>query len=1180
MIGKNFMSETLKNEQPITFTDEQRRAITTVGKNLCVAAGAGSGKTTVLVERYLFLLEKAGMETKEIVAITFTEKAANQMKEKIRSKMRERMNSATDLRERETWERRYREIGSAPIHTIHGFCTRILREKAVEAGIDPHFATLDDIETVLLIHKTVADFVNERLNEGSDDIILLLTAYGLGKTRELLTELLRQREAVASWQRFYLERSDGEILAPLREQMEDQLRVTAAQLEGVAASDSEDLVEKIRRDVLTHLSGDLTRAVLESLCILIKLRGGSKKKWDEEDLDRAKMLLRSVLDQVRNLLPLHDENRIRRDLALLRSLLQEFGPLCDRYREEKASQGLLDFDDLLIFSRDLLRDHAVVRQAYRKEIKTLLIDELQDTDPLQMEIVEGICGEEPGRIFGVGDAKQSIYRFRGADVSVFQRFRQRVNKEDSEGVVPLNKNFRSQEEVLHFINYLFSRILPEVGTKEEVSFDRLEPHKESLPNSHFVECCFIPKETDVLDTRSREAVWIADRIAAMVEGREERILVEEGKARPVEYGDIALLFRAMTDVKLYEGELRRRGIPYTVISGGGFFDKQEVLDVLNMLRVLLYPDDEEALTGILRSPIAGVRDDTLYFMTRGHSLSQGLAQAEEIEVIDESERAILLHVRQMIERLRQVRDRVRIPELIGRFLDASSYPALLLADPVHGTQRYANLKKLMDLARDFSARPFFSLSDFIDYMNELKEKEAREAESSIDEESSDTVRIMTIHKAKGLEFPVVFLPDLGRKSGGKNGPLLVDTELGIGIRVPNDQGGLENCSLRTPIVEWNKIKDLNEEKRLFYVACTRAKDFLLLSGMIDFPKSAKSNATFPLAWLKEALDIREDNYTEDLPYGDRKIKVSPEPPSPHRGAVDGKTWIDLYPSILRGKLPPVPTEESVPSFIEQAGHTPEILPPHRFTVSQLLDYKHCPRGYELSIIQGISEPSREEERYIPSGGRELGSLVHGMLQRWDMAPYSMEETVERELQRSGLTERERRELHPKTMRLVQSFADMDIAAEIRDASEVRTEVPFFLKVDRFQVEGVIDKLYRNREGRLTIIDYKTDRVSAGEVPEKADKYRFQLALYALAAARLFGEPVETLLLFLHPGIVHPLKNDPDKTEKEVRSMIRELQALTEFPRNRELCPRCGYYSHFCPGSSTPSARPGKKRSHF
>lgn len=1160
------MSEPLNHSESIAFTENQRRAVTTLGKNLCVAAGAGSGKTTVLVERYLFLIEKGGMETRDIVAITFTEKAANQMKEKIRCKMKERMENPVDSGERAAWERRYREIGAAPIHTIHGFSARLLREKAVEAGVDPQFATLDEIETVILAHKTIMDFIHERLNGGADSMIRLLTAYGLPGTRELLSELLRQREAVGSRAGTYLEQSDEEIPAPLREAAEIRLRATGRELQGISSPDPEDRLERIRREVLTHLFAPLTPAALESLSTLINLRVGSRKKWDAEDLARAKVLLGTVRDQARNLLPLYDTARIRTELALLRALLQEFAPLCDRYRKEKTAQGLLDFDDLLIFARDLLRNHPKVREEYRQKIRTLLIDELQDTDPLQMEIVEGVCGDEPGRIFGVGDAKQSIYRFRGADVSVFQRFRQRVREGDPEGVIPLNQNFRSQEEILRFINFIFPRILPTQGTQEEVSFEPLEPYKESLPNTHFVESCFIPArkgETNALEVRSREAAWIADRIATMVEKREERVLEETGGARPVEYGDIAILFRALTDVKLYEGELRRLGIPYSVISGGGFFDKQEILDTFNMLRILLYPDDEEALTGILRSPIVGVRDDTLYLMTRGRSLSQGLEQAEEVPGIDEAERSILLRSRKRIEELRQIRDRVRIPELIDRFLETTGYPALLLSDPVHGPQRYANLKKFMDLARDFSSRPLFSLSDFIDYVDERKAREAREAESSIDEESRDTVRILSVHKAKGLEFPVVFLPDLGRRNGGGNGALLVDAELGIGIRIPDEKGDPANSFLRTPILEQNKIKDLNEEKRLFYVACTRAKDFLLLSGMIDFPKSSKSDSAAPMAWLKEALDIHEDNYTEDLPYGERKVKASPEPQHPPRTPAGSETWIDLHPGISEGEPPRLPGGKTVQAFIEQAGRTPEVLPPDHFTVSRLLLYRHCPKEYELSGIHGISKPQRKEERDFPSGGRELGSLVHKILQRWDMVPETLEETVERELRRSGLSGRERKRLHPQALGLVQSFANLNLAEEIRNAPEVYTEVPFLLKIDRFQVEGVIDKLYRNSQGHLTIIDYKTDKVPAPEVPTKAEEYRFQIAVYALAAHRLFGEQIETLLLFLHPGITFPLDHAPERTEEEILSTIRQIEAADTYPMERKHCPHCGYWDSLC-----------------
>jgi ATP-dependent helicase/nuclease subunit A len=984
----------------------------------------------------------------------------------------------------------------------------------------------------------------------------------------MLTELLQKREAVKPWTGLYLEKNDREILSRLRSQAGAEIKNVMEELERLSCADPADKLEEVRLAVLDYLSSpELSREILESVASAIKLNKGSSKKWGEQELSQAKAVLEALRDLAKKLLPLYDDDKAQKELGLLRALLQEFAFLHDRYKAEKSSQGLLDFDDLLILARDLLKKNVQVLKDYRLKLKTLLVDELQDTDPLQIEIVELICGNHPGRVFAVGDAKQSIYSFRGADVDLFRKFEQRIRKEERQGIIPLNQNFRSQKQILIFINHLFSRIFPAgPRTDQETGFDHLTFHKPSVPQEHFVESFFIPETRgNTQDGRVREAAWIASRIQDMVENKEERILVRESETRPVEYGDIAILFRAMTDVKLYERALRNLAIPFTVISGAGFFEKQEVLDILNLLKLLLYPEDEEALMGLLRSPIIGVRDDTLFFMTRGRSLQQGLSHAEQIQGIDETEREILVRAQEMIHKLRRARDRVRVPELIGRFLDETAYPALLFTDLVHGHQRYANLKKLMDLAREFSSRPLFGLSDFIDYIEELQEKEKREGESPIDEESQNTVRILTVHKAKGLEFPVVLLPDLGRRSSGRTDTIEIHPNLGVGINVPDGKGSLEKSFIRSRIVEEKKRERVHEEKRIFYVGCTRAKDFLVLSGQTSFPKNPKKDSAIPMDWLKEAFEITDQNYSNDIPYGDKKVKACSDSGPVASAVPHEQRWIDTYPELLQGKPVPMAEDPSAQSLIEQTKSHPDPLPPAGFTVSQLVLYEKCPKGYELSALSGISEPEREREESFSSGGRELGNVVHGILQHWNLDPASLKDCVDRELNRSGLADKEQRKLRPDARRLVKTFSRMDAACKIRNAAEVYTEVPFLLKLEGFHLGGTIDTLYRSRSGRLTVIDYKTDNVTEAEVPAKVEeeKYGFQLSAYALAAQKLFNEPIDTALVFLDPGITHLFETDPVKTETEILAMIREIQASITFKMNQKRCPTCGYWKPLC-----------------
>jgi len=1152
-----------------TFTDDQKRAIRTLGRNLCVSAGAGSGKTTVLVERFLYLIEGGNLRVDEIVAITFTEKAANQLKEKIRKKFRERMDHAETPEERSRWEKRYRRAGAAWIHTIHGLCTRILREQAVTAKIDPGFFTLDETETLLLLEKTLGTFIVHRLDHQEESMVRLLSAYGLERTRRFLTALVQKRAVTLPWIATCLKQSDEEILRPLFEARRDgerKIRSLAGRLRNRSASDPADKMEQNRRHALAAIpAGDFQARDLAELTA-IRLSGGSRKKWPSpDDLNRVRDLLKEIREEAKALLPLFNEEALRLETELLRAFCRELEPLFEAYQKDKASLGVLDFEDLQILTRDLLRKETGVREHYRKTFATILVDEHQDTDPLQMEIIELLAGDEEGRLFVVGDDQQSIYGFRGADVTVFRDHREKTMRNNPENRVSLHKNFRSQGEILRFINHLFWGIFE--------TFEGLDAHRGSLDNRHFVESRLVAvpgeEKRSAEKIRQEEAAAIAQRISVMVRKGEKRILSGTGQPEAVQYGDIALLFRAMTDVKIYERALLQAGIPFTVISGDGFFRKQEVTDVVSLLRLLHDPEDDEALAALLRSPAAGVRDETLYFMTRGHSLSAGLAAAETLDGLREEEREILLRTRRILEDLRGVKNRVRIPELIGRFLDRTGYGAVLLSDPVYGRQRHANLRKLMDMARKFSTRPFFGLPDFIHYLNELKEREVREGESPVEEEGEDTVKILSIHRAKGLEFPVVFLPDLGRNPKNGTKEIEIEPTLGIGLKIPDGKGGYTRGFLLRQIGKIRKQKEIEEGKRLFYVAATRARDFLLLSGQVRDPKTPDREASIPMEWLCDRLGITEANCGEEIAYGDRTMIPFPAPPDGTVGEEKPLRWIDRYPDLPSGAFPDLAGETIHPQFARQVFNVPEHRAGRRYTISQLLKYQQCPKGYELSQCFGIAEPRvHRESASTGGGGRKWGSLIHRILQQWDLDSGSLPAVLNRELARAGYTAPEQERLRPRIVQLLEGFARSETAERIRRAREVHAEIPFLLNLQGYRIEGVIDRLYRSAEGRLMILDYKTDGISANDIGTKAAEYRFQLAGYALAAHRLFGEEVETALAFLQPGITCPVDHDPSRTEEEILSTIRKIEKADTYPGVRERCPHCGFREPFCSREKT------------
>jgi ATP-dependent helicase/nuclease subunit A len=487
---------------------------------------------------------------------------------------------------------------------------------------------------------------------------------------------------------------------------------------------------------------------------------------------------------------------------------------------------VVDFHDLLLRARDLLRDHPEVRRELSERFRFLLIDELQDTDPVQMELVEALCGGglSSGKLFAVGDHKQSIYRFRGADVSLFQDLRQRVPHDGRQG---LTVNFRSQPAILDFANALLGEALedyePLVGDQPQVNPG---PCVEFLWSPR-------PGEGNVTDARRVEAEWIAARIAAMV-GRERLIADETQGLREVKAADVVLLFRAMSNVHLYEAALRRQGLNYYLVGGRAFFAQQEIYDLLHLLRALENPQDGMSLTGLLRSPFCCVSDEALYVLCRHRrgpwtglfdEHSETLLPADQVEVVRRARRFLL--------RWRDLKDRLPISRLLSAVLADSGYDAAVQMEYM-GDRKLANLWKLIDLARTFDGSGLFGLAEFIARLGDLVEAQPREEQAATQPENADVVRLMTIHQAKGLEFPVVVVADVAAQVGASFRPVAEwSRRLGCVVRPPADEGEPPFSELACRMLQaTEEMEEWSEDLRTLYVACTRPRDYLILSAAL------------------------------------------------------------------------------------------------------------------------------------------------------------------------------------------------------------------------------------------------------------------------------------------------------------------------------------------------------------
>jgi ATP-dependent helicase/nuclease subunit A len=538
------------------------------------------------------------------------------------------------------------------------------------------------------------------------------------------------------------------------------------------------------------------------------------------------------------------------------------------YQEHKSLHGVVDFDDLLVMARDLLHDRQDVRARLQERYRFLLIDELQDTDPVQMELVELLSGAEmtTGKLFAVGDHKQSIYRFRGADVSLFQKLRSRLAHEGRQG---LTFNFRSQPSILQFTNALLEDALTD--------YEPLRAHQPQVNPGACVEFHWSAAESEgVTQDRLREAEGIARRIAAMV-GREKLVVeqtAEGPRLREVRRGDVVLLFRAMSNVHLYEAALRQFGLDYYLVGGRAFFAQQEIYDLLNLLRALENPQDEVSLAGALRSPFCCLSDEALFVLRTSsaacglagpaaspqpapgarRTLWDGLHDDRTLERLPGDQRPRVLRARGFLDRWRVLKDRLPIARLIGEVFADSGYDAAMQLEFL-GDRKLANLWKLIDLARTFDRSGLFGLAEFIARLGDLVANQPREEQAATQPENADVVRLMSIHQAKGLEFPIVILPDMDAAVGGPQLPVAHwDCQLGCVVRPPSDDPeptfddqGWSLWRMREDIEDWH------ESLRTLYVACTRAQDYLILSASL--PSSLKVSSPW-IQTLASRFDLR------------------------------------------------------------------------------------------------------------------------------------------------------------------------------------------------------------------------------------------------------------------------------------------------------------------------------------
>lgn len=998
-----------------------KRAIETFGQDLCVRAGAGSGKTTLLVERFLYALLKKKAAPGQILAITFTEKAAHEMKLRL-------VRACTRRGE----ERLRRELEDAYISTIHGFCARVLKENPIESGVDPFFRILSQGESDLLTDEVLDRVMNEEPPDGP--WLRMLCDYGEEAVRQSLKNLEAAMRARALDERFFERPHDAFTEKErFRAELSKEIKLLAGQIHSGRATEAERVLAKN----LEHLGAELetTERGWTMICRVTEAANAltrriKKYKDPVEALSRKLKCWAALVVQ-----------ELAEPLKL--EWIRMFGVFRSALEAEKRRRAAYDFDDLLFKTYELLSGGSVlqkaVRDRYREKFRFIFVDEFQDTSPLESRVIELLKRE--GNLFIVGDIQQSIYSFRYADPRVFRQWESRPGVRK----MFLSENYRSRPEVLHFVNGLF-------GALWRDDFHALKAMKKfAIRQEPSVELLEVPEDDSALDRRRvAEARALAHRI---------RQLVDTGRYRPK---DIAILLRSTTASRIYERELLQCGVRFVVSKGRGFYEKTEVTDILSFLKLVENPYLDIALAAVLRSPLAAVSDDALFWLAHEAKVSDAqeplygvLQNADRIRELSDDDRQKLRCFYAMLQDFQDRKNRLPVSGLIERLLAETQYEAKILGEE-EGLQKAANVRKLVEMARALESHALTGVDGFLRYLRAFSEREVLEPEASLKSEAGDVLQILTVHAAKGLEFPCVAVADMGQdlSRNSRHSWILAEAPWGLSMKLksPVDFSGWADAGF-TRIAQVQAQKEAEEEKRLLYVAMTRAQDRLILSGC--------ENRNSWMEWVKKAW---------------------PDDVEPYRIPVAGG------PVGARSA-----TSAILPADLRREPIAPLILKDYpekwNVAVTRLSDHEFLPE------IEEELAPSR----------REFGTVFHRVMEfcvKKNRSSHPFLKDLTRDL---SAAEKE------KLQSSLQKFWTGSWGKAARGAIHRYAELPFVYKTPYGVLKGQMDLLFQTRQGEWVILDYKTGAVT----PEA---HRFQLDVYALIFRRLYDAvPKKGVLYFTLNG---------------------------------------------------------------
>jgi len=1185
----------------MNFTPEQQNAIYKKGSNMLVAAAAGSGKTAVLVERIIQKILKDNIDIDKLLVVTFTNAAASEMRERVLDAIYKKMDEEP---ENVHLQKQINLLGKSNICTIHSFCLDVIKNNFFDIGISSNFRIGSEEEIVLLKQEVLEEVFDELYESENEDFLKLIDAYAEYKGDEKLKEIVLKLFEFSQSAPFPEEWLAGKIdmFNPDNNECDDfgktiWGKILLKELDE-AIIDAKNNLSMLQNKLMKFEELDkFTAKLINDIEILREYENKLNESWDavyEYKLDLGKWPtdkkvvyplkdeardsranIKKKLNDVRNKILLYNSEKAFNDVFEMYDILAGLQKLVLKFQHEfqnqKQEKNIIDFNDIEHYALKILvkKDEngkyipTEIAKQYANKFEEIAIDEYQDSNQVQEQILTSIS--KGNNIFMVGDVKQSIYKFRRACPELFMGKYESydLNGNDKGLKIQLFKNFRSRKNILDVTNSIFESIMSkELGeidyTEEE--FLNLGADYEEVENGvtksevwvidnaidendeDEEEENAVLEELNQLKKEELESKFVAQKIKEMIN---QKVMIKDKKEglRPIKYKDIVILLRSTKAAIIYEKEFVKKYIPVFTDGSSEYLDTIEIQTIMSLLRILDNPIDDFSLVAVLRSVLFGFTDNEIIKIRLVNKncdfwkcLNEASTYLEEGELKNK--------INNFLEKISQWQKKseyLSLSEFIWSIYVETGYYNYVSLMP-NGLLRQANLKMLFERAKEYEKTSFKGLFNFIRFIEKLKTGSSDLGAAKIIGENEDVVRIMSIHKSKGLEFPIVFLCNSSKKMNIEDlkGNLILHKDIGIGPKYINYK---RRITYSTAAREAMKIKlkeeNISEEMRILYVALTRAKEKLIITAV-------RKNENKLLDKKKELINI----YTKDK-------KVSPILLKKQNSYLDWIEFVVLNREFLNEHLDILnfnvikytdilqPSEEEVQENkkIDFSNYTKidkieeKLSWKYENTLSTKLPTKSTVSTIKNMELEGLDFFELNKENiglgeYVPEfleekniSASRIGTLTHLILQKIDFksikSQQDVSEFIEYLVSKNFCTQEEAKKIN---ILKIYQFINSEFAQKIKEAKYIFKEKPFCIQIDaneiyeeaedeKILVQGIIDLYYINEKGNIVLVDYKTDYVENGKENELVDKYRIQLDLYKRALEKWSGKKVEEVYIY-------------------------------------------------------------------